>query len=70
MIWQSGIFSSVALLFALASSAVASTVTGRVELVSPHHSNGRKHTDYSGVVVWLEPAAELNCLDGPDWLPE
>ena len=26
------------------------------ELVSSHDPNVRKHTDYSGVVVWLEPA--------------
>ncbi len=31
-------------------------MTGRVELVSSHDPNVRKHTDYSGVVAWLEPA--------------
>ena len=30
-------------------------MNGRVELVSSHDPNVRKHQDYSGVVVWLEP---------------
>lgn len=38
-------------------TAVAGTVSGRVELVSSRDPNVRKHTDYSGVVVWLEPAS-------------
>jgi plastocyanin len=38
------------------ATAFAATVSGRVELVSSHDPNVRKHTDYSGVVVWLEPA--------------
>ncbi len=59
MIWQSRICSSAVLLFALASGAVAGTVSGRVELVSSHDPNVRKHTDYSGVVVWLEPDSEI-----------
>jgi plastocyanin len=46
----------VLLLLMLASSAAAATVSGRVELVSSHAPNVRKHTDYSGVVAWLEPA--------------
>ena len=37
------------------SAGVAATVTGRVELVSSNDPNVRKHQDYSGVVVWLEP---------------
>jgi len=40
-----------------APASFASTVSGRVELVSSHDPNVRKHTDYSGVVVWLEPAS-------------
>jgi plastocyanin len=40
-----------------AATSLASTVSGRVELVSSHDPNVRKHTDYSGVVVWLEPAS-------------
>jgi plastocyanin len=58
MTWQLRIFFSVTLLFAFASTVAAATVAGRVELVSSHDPNVRKHTDYSGVVVWLEPASE------------
>src|SRR5580658_5391074 len=58
MIWQSAICFRA---FALASLALvvasAATVSGRVELVSSHDPNVRRHTDYSGVVVWLEPAS-------------
>jgi plastocyanin len=61
MIWQLDIcfkrsVTGVLVLLAL-GPVLASTVTGRVELVSSHDPNVRKHTDYSGVVVWLEPAA-------------
>jgi len=44
-----------ALALALSVSAGAATVSGRVQLASSHDPNVRKHTDYSGVVVWLEP---------------
>jgi plastocyanin len=68
MIWQlhicfkplayaRGSVAAVALSVLLAASATAATVGGRVELVSSHDPNVRKHTDYSGVVVWLEPAS-------------
>jgi len=58
MIWQSHIcFRTSALALLLVSAAASATVGGRVELVSSHDPNVRKHTDYSGVVVWLEPAA-------------
>ena len=43
--------------------ARAATVTGHVDLVFSHDPNVRKHLDYSGVVVWLEP------LDVPTSLP-
>ena len=33
----------------------AATVSGHVELLLSHDPNVRKHQDYSGVVVWLEP---------------
>jgi plastocyanin len=45
-----------AMALALVSFASAATVTGRVELVSSRDTSVRKRTDYSGVVVWLEPA--------------
>jgi len=35
--------------------APAATVTGHVDLVFSQDPNVRKHLDYSGVVVWLEP---------------
>src|SRR5277367_4250263 len=35
----------------------AATVNGRVELMLSHDPNVRKHRDFSGVVVWLEPTA-------------
>jgi plastocyanin len=40
-----------------AAACLAATVSGRAELVSSHDPNVRQHTDYSGVVVWLEPAS-------------
>ena len=52
-----GFFISVAVWLLLGSSAMAATVSGGVELVSSHDPKVRKHTDYSGVVVWLEPAS-------------
>lgn len=48
-------FRACALALALVTVSIAATVSGRVELVSSHDPNVRKHTDYSGVVVWLEP---------------
>src|SRR5579862_4985734 len=48
-----------------AAAATAATVSGRVELVSSHDPNVRKHTDYSGVVVWLEPAAYVTAVSPP-----
>jgi plastocyanin len=39
----------------LSAAAAAATVTTRVELVRSNDPNVRKHRDYSGVVVWLEP---------------
>jgi plastocyanin len=35
----------------------AATVSGRVELAFSQDPNVRKHLDYSGVVVWLEPVS-------------
>jgi plastocyanin len=58
MIWVSRIcFSLGASALTLLGAAGAATVAGRVELVSSHDPKVRKHTDYSGVVVWLEPAS-------------
>jgi plastocyanin len=41
----------------------SATVTGHVNLVFSQDPNVRKHLDYSGVVIWLEP------LDVPPSLP-
>jgi plastocyanin len=58
MIWVLRIcFRLHALALALVAVAAAVTVSGRVELVSSHDPRVRKHTDYSGVVVWLESAS-------------
>jgi len=65
MIWRSHIcFNRVpawlrcaVALFAVCMVGHAVTVTGKVELVSSHDPNVRKHSDFSGVVVWLEPVA-------------
>lgn len=58
MIWAWHIcFKRCAAVLAFAAAASASTVSGHVELVSSHDTNVRKHSDYSGVVVWLEPAS-------------
>ena len=49
---------AVLLLFAAACAVSAATVSGRVTLVSSRDPNVRRHTDYSGVVAWLEPVSE------------
>ena len=55
MIWRSLIFSSLVLLCGgLGNSA---TISSKVELAFSHDPNVRKHLDYSGVVVWLEPVS-------------
>ena len=42
---------------ALGVCSRAATVHGRVEIVASKDRGVRKHSDYSGVVVWLDPAA-------------
>jgi plastocyanin len=50
--------------FLLASACLsAGSVHGRFEIVSSQDADVRKHSDYSGVVVWLEP------LSGPSPAP-
>jgi len=46
-----------ATLLLLTATGHAADVTGRVELAFSQDPNVRKHLDYSGVVVWLEPLA-------------
>src|SRR5260221_7178477 len=60
MTWPLRIFFSVAwvaLALALAAQALAATVNGSVRLVDSRDLNVRRKSDYSGVVVWLEPTA-------------
>jgi len=38
-------------------AASAATIYGRVDLALSHDPNVRKHRDYSGVVVWLDPVS-------------
>jgi plastocyanin len=59
MIWQLHIYFkwslTGALLLLTLGTARSATVSAKVELVLSHDPNVRKHIDYSGVVVWLEP---------------
>jgi plastocyanin len=55
MIWRSLIFSS--LTFLCGGIGCSATVSGKVELAFSQDPNVRKHLEYSGVVVWLEPAS-------------
>jgi len=52
-VWRT-CFSALAVA-ALAHAATPTTVRGSVELVASRDPMVRKHKDYSGVVVWLEP---------------
>jgi plastocyanin len=45
----------VAGMLTAAMAAHAGTLHGRVEIVSSKDPDVRKHSDYSGVVVWLDP---------------
>src|SRR5438309_11925093 len=44
-----------ALAIALGLPAAGATVSGSIELMNSQDPLVRKHKDYSGVVVWLEP---------------
>jgi plastocyanin len=52
-------FSAVIVLAAAVLPALAGTVRGSLELMASRDPMVRKHKDYSGVVVWLEPARGL-----------
>ena len=47
----------LALALLCAASARSAAVSGKVELAFSQDPNVRKHLDYSGVVVWLEPVS-------------
>jgi len=55
MTWHLRTFFSLLLSLAAATSLVAGAVSGRVELRDSQDAAVRKHMDFSGVVVWLEP---------------
>jgi plastocyanin len=56
MTWRSPIIFSVIMAMAPIPSANASAVTGAVEITNSRDPFVRKNKDYSGVVIWLEPA--------------
>jgi len=49
-----------------ASALVAGSLSGRVELRDSHDAAVRKHMDFSGVAVWLEPVAGSPAPAPPD----
>ncbi len=68
MIWRSLIssrFFGASLVFLCAGMGRAATVGGKVELAFSHDPNVRKHLDYSGVVVWLEPVSGALAMPPP-----
>src|SRR5882724_1665171 len=44
-------------LLTVAAMGPAATVHGKVEIVSSKDPDVRKHSDYSGIVIWLDPAS-------------
>jgi plastocyanin len=52
-----------AIALSVAALLNAGSVHGRVEIVSSQDPNVRKHSDFSGIVVWLDP------LSGPAPMP-
>jgi len=54
---RSHICFSLLLSLAAATNILAGSVSGKVELHDSQDAAVRKHMDYSGVVVWLEPLA-------------
>ena len=57
MTWRLHTFFSLTVALAAATNLVAGSVSGRVELRHSKDAAVRKHMDFSGVVVWLEPVA-------------
>ena len=51
-------FSAFVILAVAAPPAPATTVRGSLELLASRDPLVRKHKDYSGVVVWLEPSPQ------------
>ena len=57
MTWRSVICFSLVSSFA-ACAATAATLSGNVEITNSRDVAVRKHKDYTGVVLWVEPAAQ------------
>jgi len=57
MIWRSVICFSLVSSFA-AGTAASATLSGNVEITNSRDAAVRKHKDYTGVVLWVEPAAQ------------
>src|SRR3954465_9059040 len=55
MTWRWHTFSRIAAIALLPALAFAGSVSGEVELTNSKDAAVRKHRDYSGVVIWLEP---------------
>jgi hypothetical protein len=58
-------FSAFVVLMACGLPAAATTVQGSLELMASRDPMVRKHKDYSGVVVWLEPLRGYSPLLDP-----
>ena len=46
----------------MASGLIGGSVHGRLQIVSSQDPDVRKHSDYSGIVVWLDPVAGAAAL--------
>jgi plastocyanin len=60
MIWRSVICFSL-----LAAAASGATVSGTLEITNSLDAAVRKHKDYTGVVLWLEPAGQPAPVPAP-----
>jgi plastocyanin len=56
------------LFFAAAGTVKSGSVTGAVQLTGSSDSAVRKHDDYSGVVIWLEPLGKTMAPAPPEHL--
>jgi len=74
MTWHSHTFFrtlfKATLSLAAAANLVAGSVSGRVELRDSQDAAVRKHNDFSGVVVWLEPVVSPGSPGSPAAAPD
>jgi plastocyanin len=61
----SALFNACSALFVVAGCVMAGTVHGHSEIVSSQNPDVRKHSDFSGIVVWLEPLSGTAPLTVP-----